>query len=372
MKIRKMSLAILLALGLVGCGSQNTNTPVEQKPETEVSEKEVETTEKNDSNEAPADENTEEADKSSENTTSSEDSDIEAFEANLAVLSGPTAAGAINMIDQGHKEDSVYKITETVEGAPDAIVPKLVSGEADIAVIPANLASVLYNKTSGKIKVLAINNLGVLYIVQNGEVTITSLEDLLNSGETIYAPGKGATPELAINQIITTSGYNPDDLKIEYLTDASEVAQKMIAGEANLALLPEPMVTNVLSKREDASVVLDINELYEESTGSPLVTAVLAGRSEYLDSIDVDSLLAAYKESVDKAKSDVDGTASLLGQYEIMPEELAKKALPKLALNYIDGEDMKEKVSKYLGGLFAANPQMIGGELPRDDFYYTK
>ena len=359
MHIRKLSLALLLALGLAGCGNQATNTQ-------EVEKTEIET-----ATDLPG-ENKDVADKPVESSSETSQEKIEAFQARLAVLAGPTAAGAINMIDQGHSEDNIYKITETVEGAPDAIVPKLVSGEADIAVIPANLASVLYNKTSGKIKVLAINNLGVLYLIQNGEPTITSLEDLVNSGETIYAPGKGATPELAINQILTSAGYQPEDLKIEYMADASELAQKMIAGEANIALLPEPMVTNVLSKREDASVVLDINELYEDATGSPLVTAVLVARSDYLDTIDVTSLLAAYKESVNKAITDVDGTAALLGQYEIMPEEVAKKALPKLALNYIDGDQMKEKVSKYLGGLFAANPQMIGGELPADDFYYTK
>lgn len=369
MNIKKLSLVALLSLGLIACGNQNTNqTEAEEKPAVEESIEESEEAK------APAEdtENTESEEAKEEETEDLAEDDSAHYDVNLAMLAGPTSAGAINMIEDAKAEESNFTFNEAIEGAPDAVVPKLVSGEADLAIIPANLASTLYNKTEGNISVLAINNLGVLYLVQNGEPTITSVEDLVNSGETIYASGQGATPEIALNQILTTSGYNPDDLNIEFLSEASEVAQKMIAGEANVALLPEPMVSNVLANNENASVVLDINELFEESTGGPLISAVLVGRKDYLDTINVPLLLEAYKNSIDKANEDIDGTAALLGKYEIIPEPIAKKALPNLALQYIDGEEMKEDLETFLGSLFAANPQMVGGILPEDDFYYQK
>lgn len=288
------------------------------------------------------------------------------------MLKGPTSAGAINMLDSSKNDDSNFIFNESVEGAPDAVIPQLVSGEADMAIIPPNLAATVYNKTEGKIKVLAINNLGVLYLVENGDLDINSIEDLINSGETIYTSGKGATPDLAINEVIKNAGFNESDVNIEYLAEASEVAQKMIAGEAKIALLPEPMVTNVLMKNENAKVALDINKLYEEATSSPLISAVLVARSEYLDEIDVPLLLENYEQSIDKANTNIDATAALLGKYDIMPEEVAKKALPKLALKYIDGDEMKTMVASYLDQLYASNPQLVGGSLPADDFYYTK
>lgn len=361
MKLINKSLVLLLALGLVGCSSQ--------KEAKTTSDNEVVVTE--DSKEKVNNDTTLDKPVEKEDQTS-EDSNQKNYELNLTVLAGPTGAGAINMIDEGKLDDSLFKITEAVEGAPDAVIPKLVSGETDLAIIPPNLAAAVYNKTEGKIKSLAINNLGVLYIVEKGEATIKTIDDLVNSGETIYASGKGATPELAINQVLSAHGYESSDLNIEYVSEASELAQKMIAGEAKLALMPEPMVSTVLMKSDNANVVLDINQLYEEATGSPLISAVLVGRSEYLDEIDKDELLTIYKESIDKANKDIDHTAALLGKYDIMPEPVAKKALPKLALEYIDGDQMKDMLEKHLQNLYDYNPQLVGGKVPSDDFYYIQ
>lgn len=345
MKFKSKSLVILLALGLVGCSSNTTNE--------ENNKKAVE----------QAEENQAEVDADKNEAT---------YQANLAMLKGPTSAGAINMLDSSKNDGSNFIFNESVEGAPDAVIPQLVSGEVDMAIIPPNLAATVYNKTEGKIKILAINNLGVLYLVENGDLDINSIEDLINSGETIYTSGKGATPDLAINEVIKNADFNESDVNIEYLAEASEVAQKMIAGEAKIALLPEPMVTNVLMKNENVKVALDVNKLYEEATSSPLISAVLVARSEYLDEIDVPLLLENYEQSIDKANTNIDATAALLGKYDIMPEEVAKKALPKLALKYIDGDEMKIMVESHLDQLYASNPQLVGGSLPADDFYYTK
>lgn len=357
MKIKNKSLVLLLALALVGCGNQgqtnNENTEIEQKEDTssktedskEVKEEKVE------------DDNQE---------------DAKHYDVNLSMLAGPTSVGAINMVEESKNGESNFTINESVDGAPDALVPKLVSGEADLAIIPANLAATLYNKTEGKVKVLATNSLGVLYVVTKGDVEINSIEDLANYGEEILASGKGATPEIAINKILEANGYSSDNLNINYLAQANEAAQKLIAGETKVAILPEPMVSSVLLKAEDAKVAIDLNELYEDATGYPIISSVLVGRSEYLDTIDVEKLLETFKNSIEKAKSNPDETATLLEKYDIMPAPVAKKAIPNLALEYIDGDKLKEMMSKHLEDLNNTNPQLIGGSIPEDDFYFTK
>ncbi|WP_282928674.1 MqnA/MqnD/SBP family protein [Anaerococcus sp. Marseille-Q7828] len=357
MKIKNKSLVLLLALALVGCGNQgqtnNENTEIEQKEDTssttedskEVKEEKVE------------DDNQE---------------DAKHYDANLSMLAGPTSVGAINMVEESKNGESNFTINESVDGAPDALVPKLVSGEADLAIIPANLAATLYNKTEGKVKVLSTNSLGVLYVVTKGDVEINSIEDLANYGEEILASGKGATPEIAINKILETNGYSSDNLNINYLVQANEAAQKLIAGEAKVAILPEPMVSSVLLKAEDAKVAINLNELYEDATGYPIISSVLVGRSEYLDTIDVEKLLDTFKNSIEKAKANPDETATLLEKYDIMPAPVAKKAIPNLALEYIDGDKLKEIMAKHLEDLNNTNPQLIGGSIPEDDFYFTK
>lgn len=363
MKIKNKSLVLLLALALVGCGNQNQT----KSSETAVVENEESKEEAKETTNVKEDE-----DKKEEEKVEDSKEDSKHYEANLSMLAGPTSVGAINMVEESKNGESNFTINESVDGAPDALVPKLVSGEADLAIIPANLAATLYNKTEGKVKVLATNSLGVLYVVTNGDVEINSLEDLVNSGEEILASGKGATPEIAINKILEANGYTSEDLNINYLAQANEAAQKLIAGEAKVAILPEPMVSSVLIKAEDAKVAIDLNELYEKAAGYPLISSVLVGRSEYLDTIDVDKLLETFKNSIEKAKDNPDQTATLLEKYDIMPVPVAKKAIPNLALEYIEGDKLKEMMAKHLEDLNNTNPQLIGGSIPEDDFYFTK
>lgn len=357
MKIKNKSLVLILALALVGCGNQgqtnNENTEIEQKEDT--------SSKTEDSNEVKE-----------EKVEDDNQEDAKHYDANLSMLAGPTSVGAINMVEESKNGESNFTINESVDGAPDALVPKLVSGQADLAIIPANLAATLYNKTEGKVKVLATNSLGVLYVVTKGDVEINSIEDLANYGEEILASGKGATPEIAINKILETNGYSSDNLNIKYLAQANEAAQKLIAGDAKVAILPEPMVSSVLLKAEDAKVAIDLNELYEKAAGYPLISSVLVGRSEYLATIDVEKLLETFKDSIEKAKANPEETAALLEKYDIMPAPVAKKAIPNLALEYIDGDKLKEMMSKHLEDLNNTNPQLIGGSIPEDDFYFTK
>lgn len=373
MKLKNKSLVLLLALALVGCGNQNdtnnSNTAVVEKEDTKE--------EKDSTNKTTPEEKVDNTNKDGEQVKEdekevSEDKDKSHYDVNLSMLAGPTSVGAINLVEESKNGETNFTINEAIDGAPDAVVPKLVSGEADLAIIPPNLAAAVYNKTEGKVKVLATNSLGVLYLVTNGDVEINSLEDLVNSGEEILASGKGATPEIAINKILTENGYSPEDLNINYLAQANEASQKLIAGEAKVAILPEPMVSTVLIKAEGAKVALDLNELYEEASGYPLISSVLVGRSEYLDSIDVPAFLDAFKGSIEKAKTDPEATADLLEKYDVMPAPVAKKAIPNLALEYIDGDELKEMMAKHLEDLNEANPQLIGGSIPKDDFYFTK
>ena len=126
----------------------------------------------------------------------------------------------------------------TMYGAADEIVPLLVKGDLDAAAVPANLAATLYNKTNGAVEVACINTLGVLYIVENGE-TVNSVGDL--KGQTIVTTGKGATPEYVLRYVLTENGVDPDsDVTIEYCSEATEALSKVQAGEATIAMLPQP------------------------------------------------------------------------------------------------------------------------------------
>ena len=269
-----------------------------------------------------------------------------------------------------NSENSGFEFT--IAGAADEITPALVQGNTDIACVPANLASVLYNKTEGGVKVLAVNTLGVLYIVQNGEPTIASVSDL--AGKTIYASGKGATPEYALRYILTQNGLDPDsDVTIEWKSEHSECLSALVTDEGSAAMLPQPFVTTAQTKNEGVSVVLDLNSEWEAlNNGSALVTGVVIARTEFAEQYPdaLNSFLEEYSASVEYVNANTADAAQLIGKFDIVPAAVAEKALPKCNIVFISGAEMKEKLSGYLSVLYESEAASVGGALPADDFYY--
>ncbi len=293
--------------------------------------------------------------------------------ANVAALKGPTAMGMVKLMND-QPDDYAF----TIATAIDEITPKLVKGELDIAAVPANMASVLYNNTEGKIKVLAVHTLGVLYIVENGDSGVQSIADL--KGRTIYASGKGASPEYVLNYLLTGNDLDPEkDVVVEYKSEHSECLAALLANEGAVAVLPQPFVTTAQQKQPAVQVALDMNaewaKLQEDSDApSQLITGVLVARTDFIDQDPqvVSDFLDAYAASVAYVNANVEEAAALIGQFDIIPEPIAKLALPHCGIVYIDGADMQAALSGYLSVLFAQNPAAVGGAMPDDAFYYQR
>lgn len=296
----------------------------------------------------------------------------EEITAKVASLKGPTAMGMVKMMeDEKNNTENDYEFM--IAGSPDELTPKLVNGEVDIAAVPSNLSSILYNKTEGEVVTLGINTLGVLYIVENGN-NINSIQDL--KGKTLYASGKGATPEYALNYILKANGIDPEkDLTIEYKSEHTECLAAISAEEGAVAMLPQPFVTTAITKNPQIKIALDLNKEWENSTNnSLLVTGVLVARKDFVEKYPekVSDFLNEYKESVEFTNNDIDSAAQLIGAHDIVPAEVAKKAIPYCNITFIDGEEMKGKLEGYLNTLFEQNPESIGGKMPSEDFYYNQ
>ena len=293
--------------------------------------------------------------------------------ADVAALKGPTAMGMVKMMN----DDAGANWNFSIAAAADEIAPKLIQGELDIAAVPANLAATLYNKTQGKVQVLAINTLGVLYIIENGE-TVQSVADL--KGRTIYSAGQGATPEYALNYILKENGIDPaTDVNIIFSKEHTECLNAVLNDENAVALLPQPFVTTAMSKAPGVRIALDLNQLWADvqegkENQSALLTGVVVARTEFVENNPeaVNAFMDAYAASVLFANENVDETAALIGAYEIVPEAVAKAALPYCCIVMIEGEEMAEKLSGYLQVLFDQNPASVGGAMPNEDFYFQR
>lgn len=285
----------------------------------------------------------------------------------VAGLKGPTTMGLVNLMES--EEGANY--TFSMYGAADEIVPLLVKGELDTAAVPANLAATLYQKTQGQVEVACVNTLGVLYIVENGD-TVQSVADL--KGQTIVTTGKGTTPEYVLRYVLSQNGLDPDaDVNIVYCSEATEALSQVQAGQATIAMLPQPFVTSALSQVEGLRVALDMNEEWQKVAGSQLVTGVLVVRKDAVeaDPEAFEEFLNGYAASVEAANTDLEGTAALCESYGIVAKAaLAQKALPECNIVFERGEQMKTDLVNYFQVLYDADPSSVGGAMPADDFYY--
>ena len=289
-------------------------------------------------------------------------------------LKGPTAMGMVKLMEEDAAGTTANDYEFTLAGSADEINPLLIKGELDIAAVPTNVASVLYNKTEGQVEILALNTLGVLYVVENGN-TIQSVEDL--RGKTVYSTGKGATPEYALNYILGENGLAAGtDVTVEYKSEHSELASLLAAGQADLAVLPQPFVTSVLAKNPDVRIALNLTEEWDKVTedGSKLTMGALVVRKDFAESNPeaVRNFLKEYQISTQYVtdEANLDDAAALIEQYGIISAAVAKQALPYCNIVCITGEEMRTAAEGFLSILAKANPQSVGGTLPAEDFYY--
>ena len=289
-------------------------------------------------------------------------------------LKGPTAMGMVKLMEEDAAGTTANDYEFTLAGSADEINPLVIKGELDIAAVPTNVASVLYNKTEGQVEILALNTLGVLYVVENGN-TIQSVEDL--RGKTIYSTGKGATPEYALNYILGENGLTAGtDVTVEYKSEHSELASLLAAGQAYLAVLPQPFVTSVLAKNPDVRIALNLTEEWDKVTedGSKLTMGALVVRKDFAESnpAAVRNFLKEYQASTQYVtdEANLDDAAALIEQYGIISAAVAKQALPYCNIVCITGEEMRTAAEGFLSILAKANPQSVGGTLPAENFYY--
>lgn len=359
---------LLLCAGCSGGQGANTTTAVATAPATTTEDTEAPASE-----EIQSESETESVVDVESGKTEVETEEI-GFETDTTVkaaaLKGPTAMGMIKLMeDSANDTNSNYDFE--IFASPDELTPLIIKGDVDIACVPANLASVLYNKTEGEVEVLAVNTLGVLYIVENGGETVNCISDL--KGKTLYASGQGSTPEYALNYLLNSNGI-ANDVNVEWKTEHAECLTALTENPGSVALLPQPFVTTAIIKNEGIKVAIDLNDEWTKlDNGSALITGVVIGRKEFIETYPdtLKNFLTGYKASVEYVNSDTEGAASLIGKYDIVPEAVAKKALPACNIVFIDGSEMKTKLSGYLKVLYDSEAKSVGGKLPGDDFYYV-
>lgn len=348
----KKLLALLLTLSLVFAFAACGGTPAAT-----------------DGTSAPATEPTTEATETTEATTEATEAPLVPASYSVVTLKGPTGMGLASLMDKAAKGETENTYTFTLAGDPTAVSASVIKGEVDVACVPVNLASVLFNKTNGAYICAAINTLGVLHIVENGD-SVQSIADL--AGKTLYATGLGSTPEYILNYILEKNGLS-DKVTVEYKTEHSELTALLASGDATLGMLPEPNVTSAMIQNADLRLALDMTAEWDKVSDTSAVQGCVIVKKSVVEENPAafEAFLADYAESVAFVNANVEDAAAMCETYGIVPKAaVAKRAYPNCNIVFVTGGEMKTSLAAFLGVLYEANPASVGGALPGDDFYY--
>ena len=352
-KIVAIMLAMILVLALVACAKEAP--PADESP-TDVTD-------------TTPDDNT---GTNTDEPTDTDDEPAQKPALSGGFLKGPTGIGASYLMKQNEAGETLCDYDVTVEADVSNINSAIISGELDIAAVPTNVASVLYNKTEGQVQIVAINTMGVLYILENGS-EINTVSDL--AGKTVYAIGQGANPQYVLEYILSENGLTVgEDVIVEYLA-ADELATKMAAGDVSVCMLPVPNVTAVIAQNSNVRKALSLTEEWESVTGgeSLLTQGCVVARKDAVTDEELSAFMKDYEESINymNDKANIDAAAALAVKYGIVASEgIAKAAIPDCNMTFISGQDpMRETLAGYYEILFSADPTSIGGSVPDDAFY---
>ncbi len=292
---------------------------------------------------------------------------FEGADVRVAALSGSTGLGMAKLMEDAETKTTVNNYTFDVFDAPETLLPEITAKKYDIAALPTNVAAKLYNKTNGQLQILAVNTLGVLYLLEIGTQNVKSVADL--SGKTVYTTGQGSTPEYALKYILEKNGVT--DCNIVFETTADLVVSH--AQEGALLMLPEPKVTAVKGQVQNVTVALDMTAEWNKVCDTPMAQGCVVVTKDFAEANPraVNQFLKEYEASINYVKENVEEASLLVAKFGIIPKApLAAKAIPNSNLTFSCGMAMKDMLTPFYQVLFNADASSIGGKMPANDFYY--
>lgn len=298
---------------------------------------------------------------------------VEAIDINVAAPAGAPTLSMIKMFKENPSFGEAINMNYESIQSPDLVASRIISGEIDIAVVPTNLAATLYNR-GVEYKLVSSNVWGVLYLVGNEE--IDGWEDL--RGKEIYTMGRGLTPDIVFRYLLTNNGIDPEtDVTLSYMGEATELASAFIAGKSSISLIPEPVLSNVMIKKEGTTILFDLQEEWSKLNQGDLSypQASLIIKNDVIEKYPefVEMFLKEYESSINWLEDNVEKAAEYS---EALETGLSKAAviqgLGRSNIKFVDAKNAREALDRYLKVLFEFSPEVIGGKLPDEDFYLQK
>lgn len=266
-----------------------------------------------------------------------------------------------------------YNVSYSIEKTSENIVSTVLKGDTDIAIVPSNVAATQYNKNE-QYQIAGTVGWGAFYLIStDGDKTLDQLK-----GSEIYNIGKGLTPDIVTKAVLKDKGYDADkDFNFSYVNGVTELAPTILAGKTNYAVVPEPALSQVMSKKSNLSIITDFNEEWKKINNSeygfPQSTIIVKKELVENDKKFVDKFLKAMEESCDFANNNKDDVASYCEEVGVSAsKEIIPKVMEKANIKYVGIKDCYKEYNSYFEKLNEFDAKTIGGKIPDEGVYMEK
>ena len=263
-----------------------------------------------------------------------------------------------------------YKVLSGAENIKDVFV----SGGADCAVMPVNVAATLYNKGID-LKLLSVNVFGVLYLVGSNE--LESAESL--KGKVVVTIGQGGTPDISFKRIL--DGYNvpyvdgetavEGKVALNYVADAPTAMRTLAQGKADYAILGEPVVTTAC-KNLGVKIVMDIQKEWSKFVGADtfMQAGLVMSQKVYENEALTEALLNKLSKNADYIMTKPEKVKQVIQKFgSSIQVDFTAEILSRCNLGCERASDVKDKLGSYFTAILGYKPEFIGGKLPDEGFY---
>ncbi len=305
-------------------------------------------------------------------TTADTSADTAKTKVNVMVLNGTTGFGMAPLMDKNAKGEASLDYTFSVETDASNITAALINGSVDMAALPTNAAAALNAKKAGLIQVVAVNTLGVLYLMTGEGVAIESMEEL--RGKTVYCPAQN--PSFILTYLCRANGLEPGvDVTIDTsYAQPADLRTALVAGKVDIAVLPEPMVTIAKKANEKLSVALDLTAEWDNcSAKGSLAQGCVVVRTAFAEANPdaVKAFLTEYEASITYVKENPTEAGQMIAAQGVFAQApVAAAAIPNCNITFLAGQDMADKLTAFYTILHGVAPASVGGSIPADSLYY--
>ena len=292
----------------------------------------------------------------------------------VKIISGNSLDGISisKLIKEENEIKKGYNTTYNIENNKEKLEKSLDNEKYDIAIVPTDMATKVYNKNSNY-QICASIGEGSYYLVTS-DPTITGFNStLINKDVAIIE--ENSMIDIISKSILNKNNVDDSKVNFKYVSSAPEIVTTLALGNIRTGIVPETSLTTLLYKHSGLKILTSTNEAYEKAFN------IKEGYSQFSIIVKKDFAKDSKEyvnEFLSKVKSSIDFVnknplqAGAYGEELSIPikPQVLSKAIKRCNLKFIIVDEFKNNYKELFNILYNYNKEAVGGTVIDESIYY--